>query len=89
LWDVALLEKKLGRLSAALRAFTELATCRNEYRVCALEELAKYYEHEERNYVLALEFTNQALDHEPSSALSHRKARLERRLAKPRSRRLL
>jgi uncharacterized protein YprB with RNaseH-like and TPR domain len=89
LWDIASLEKKLGRLSAALGVFTELATCRNEYRVCALEELAKYYEHEEGNYVLALEFTNQALEDEPSSALSHRKARLQRRLAKPRPRRLL
>ncbi len=89
LWDIASLEKKLGRLSAALRVFTELATCRNEYRVCALEELAKHYEHEEGNCVLALEFTNQALEYGASSALSHRKARLERRLAKPRSRRLL
>ena len=62
LWDTALLEKKLGRPAAALRVFTELATCRNEYRVCALEEIAKYYEHEERNYTIALEITNQALE---------------------------
>ncbi len=89
LWDIALLEKKLDRPHAALRVFTELAGCRNEYRVCALEELAKYYEHEERNYGIALEFTNQALAYDGSSALSHRKARLERRLIKPRARRLL
>jgi len=89
LWDTALLEKKLGRPAAAIHVLTELATCRNEYRVCAIEELAKHYEHEEGNYVLALEFTNQALEFEPSTALSHRQARLERRLKKPRSRRLL
>ncbi len=89
LWDIALLEKKLERPHAAVRVFTELAGCRNDYRVCALEELAKYYEHEERNYGIALEFTNQALAYDTSSALSHRKARLERRLTSPRARRLL
>ncbi len=89
LWDIAILEKKLDRPQAALGIFTELAGCRNEYRVCALEELAKYYEHEERNYTIALEFTNQALAYDTSPTLSHRKARLERRLANPRARRLL
>jgi uncharacterized protein len=86
LWDTALLEKKLGRPAPAVHVFTELATCRNEYRICALEELAKHYEHEERDYLRALEFTNQALEFEPSSALTHRRTRLERRLIKPRSR---
>jgi len=89
LWDVALIEKKLERPHAALQVFTELAGCANEYCVCALQELAKYYEHEERNYGIALEFTKQAIAYESSPALHHRKARLERRLAKPRSRRLL
>lgn len=89
LLDIALLEKKLGRLHASLNVFTELASCRNPHRVVALQELAKYYEHEERNYALALEFTNQALEFEPAEALYQRKARLERRLARPRSRRLL
>jgi hypothetical protein len=89
LWDTALLEKKLLRPHAALELFTELAGCRNEYRVCALAELAKYYEHEERNFALALDFTAQALDYGESAALKHRKQRLEKRLAKPRSCRLL
>ncbi len=89
LWDIALLEKRLERPHAALQIFTELAGCGNEYRVCALEELAKFYEHEERNYGVALEFTKRAIACETSSALHHRKARLERRLAKPRTRRLL
>lgn len=87
LWDTALLEKRLGRPAAALHVFTELATCRNEYRVCALEEIAKHYEHEERNYALALGFTNQALEFQPSSALTQRRMRLQRRLAKQQSRR--
>ena len=89
LWDAALLEKKLGRPNAALKVFTELAGCRNDHRVSSLEELAKYYEHEERNYSVALEFVNQALTYDASPALHHRKSRLERRLAKPRPRRLI
>ena len=89
LWDIALTEKKLGRSHAALALFTELAGCRNDHRVFALEEIAKYYEHEERNYVLALEFTKQALAYEALPAFEHRKARLERRLSAPRNRRLL
>lgn len=89
LWDIALLEKKLKRPQAALQVFTELAGCRNEYRARAFEELAKYYEHEESNWSLALDFTTQALQYENSAALQHRRARLEKRLSKPRPRRLL
>jgi hypothetical protein len=89
LWDIALLEKKLGRAHAALQALTELAGCRNDYRVLAMEELAKYYEHEEKNYVLALDLTQQALAFGPSAGLNHRRSRLERRIAKPANRVLL
>ena len=89
LWQIALLEKKLDRPHAALSVFTELAGCRNDFRVAALEELAKYYEHEERNYSLALEFTRHALHYEANTALHHRRQRLEKRLSKPRTRKLL
>ena len=89
LWDIALLEKRLERPHAALHVLTEIAGCCNEYRACALEELAKYYEHEERNYAVALEFTAQALSFESTPALAHRQARLQRRLARPKPRRLL
>jgi uncharacterized protein len=82
LWDIASLEKKLQRPQAALQVFTELASCRNEYRTRALEELAKHYEHEENNSALALEFTNQALHYQTSAALERRRARLEKRLSK-------
>jgi uncharacterized protein YprB with RNaseH-like and TPR domain len=82
LWDVACLEKKLGRPQAALPLLNELAGCRNEYRVCALEELAKYYEHKEPNLPLALQFTGQALSFESSEELQRRRERLERKRAK-------
>jgi uncharacterized protein YprB with RNaseH-like and TPR domain len=89
LWDIAVLEKKLGRVHAAVQVFTELAACHNPHRCTALEELAKFYEHEEKNFALALEFTNQALSYEMSDALARRKTRLEKRLARPKPRRLL
>jgi uncharacterized protein len=89
LWDMASLEKKLARPQAALGVLSELAGCRNAYRVAALEELAKFYEHEERNYTMALDFTEQALRHQDSPELRHRHARLSKRVAKPRTRRLL
>ena len=79
LWDMALLEKKLGREHAALPLFTELAAVRNAWRGAALAELAKYYEHRERNYAMALEMTLNALDLEPSDALRRRAARLKKK----------
>lgn len=87
LWDIALLEKKRGCAQAARELFRELAECRNEYRPRALEELAKHYEREERNFATALELTNQALVFGASESLTHRKARLEKRLARNVSRR--
>jgi tetratricopeptide (TPR) repeat protein len=89
LWDIAALEKKLGREAAALAILTDLGACRNPFRVSALEELAKYYEHRERKYAMALEFTRTALEHADTEALRRREARLARRVASPRSRRLL
>ncbi len=86
LWDIACLEKQLRRPAEALGVFVDLTSCRNEYRIAALKELAKYYEHQEKNYALALDFTEQALSLERSTELLHRKARLERRLDRPRSR---
>jgi len=89
LWDVAALEKKLARPTAALQIYTELAGCRNDHRVDALEELSKYYEHDEKNYAVALEFARQALEFERTDSLLKRADRLTRRLAKPRARRLI
>lgn len=89
LWDIAALEKKAGRGDAALALLTELAQSRNPFRVAALEELAKHYEHRERNYAMALEMTRAALGHGDTPELRKREARLDRRTAGGRSRRLI
>jgi uncharacterized protein YprB with RNaseH-like and TPR domain len=89
LWDTAALEKKMGNEPAALAVWTDLASGRNPYRVQALEALAKYYEHRERNYPMALEMIRSARALADSEDLGRRQARLERRLAKPRPGRLL
>jgi uncharacterized protein len=89
LWDIACLEKKLKRDVAALPVFTELAASRNPWRAAAFQELAKYYEHRERNYAMALEMTRSALHLEDSMALRRRAARLEKRAATPKPPRLL
>jgi tetratricopeptide (TPR) repeat protein len=89
LWEIATVEKRLGREDAALAAFTELASTQNQFRIPALEELAKHYEHRERNYAMALEFTSTAIELGDTDELRRRAARLRRRLEKPRPVRLL
>jgi uncharacterized protein YprB with RNaseH-like and TPR domain len=89
LWDIALLEKKLGRHDAALPVFRDLAATKNEFRVPAIEELAKYYERRERNFALALEMTNSAIELAASPALERRKVRLSQRIASSMNGRLL
>jgi uncharacterized protein YprB with RNaseH-like and TPR domain len=79
MWDVAALEKKLGREHAALPMLTDLASARNPWRAAAFTELAKYYEHRERNYAMALEMARNALDLDPSEALRRRIVRLEKK----------
>jgi len=81
MWDIAALEKKLGREHAALPVLTDLAAERNPWRAAAFIELAKYYEHRERNYTMALEMTRNAFDLAPSDATRRRLARLEKRIA--------
>ncbi|HEY2017847.1 MAG TPA: ribonuclease H-like domain-containing protein [Bryobacteraceae bacterium] len=88
LWDIAALEKRLTREDAALAVITELAGSRNPYRVRALEELAKHYEHRERNYVMALEMTRSALALADTPEIRRREERLKNRIAKPRTRKL-
>ena len=79
MWDVAVLEKKCGRDDAALAALIELTECRNPFRAAALEELAKHYEHREKNYTMALEMTRAALQIEDTPELRKREARLDKR----------
>ncbi len=89
LWDIAALEKKLGRYDDALSTLTDLAQSRNPWRAAALTELAKHYEHRERDYTRALQMTRDALTLESTEKLRRRAARLEARLALKETPRLL
>ena len=82
LWEVAMIEKKRERRDAVLALLTDLASGRNPYQVPALEELAKHYEHREKNYSMALEFVLAALEVNDTAPLRHREARLRSRLAR-------
>ncbi len=79
MWDLAGLEKKLGREDAALAVLTELAALPNPFRCEAYTELAKHFEHREKNYPMALEMTRSALRLAESPELLKRAARLERK----------
>ncbi len=92
LWDIALIERKLGAEEAALVVWTDLAAVRNPFRVRALEELAKHYEHRQKDRERALEMTRAALEHEDTPALRRREERLLqriKRLSTAKARRLL
>ncbi len=89
LWERAGLEKRLGREEAALEVLRDLSASPNPYRVAALVELAKHYEHRRRDFQAALELTRAAIAIEDSAELRHREARLVRRCAAPANGRLL
>ena len=80
MWDIAALEKKLDRQHAALPVLTDLAASPNAWQAAALIELAKYYEHRERNYAMALEMTRSALALDSCEANRRRAARLEAKI---------
>jgi uncharacterized protein YprB with RNaseH-like and TPR domain len=89
LWDVAAIERKLGAEEQAVVMWNDLAAVRNPFRIPALEELAKHYEHRQKDLPRALETTRTALgyidvNHEDSPALRRREERLARRIAIPR-----
>lgn len=88
LWSLGLIEKKRTNWPAALTIWTDLAASRNAYRGEALVELAKYYEHQEKNWFMALECTIEATRYCPQAEIEHRRHRLEAKIEKPRSRRL-
>jgi uncharacterized protein YprB with RNaseH-like and TPR domain len=81
LWEISLMEKKKRQHHRAVEVWTELAGVKNPFRCRAWEELAKYYEHVERNYRRALEMTDAALAIEKLPELEHRRQRLERKVA--------
>jgi uncharacterized protein YprB with RNaseH-like and TPR domain len=81
LFEAGSIEKKLGQEHAALATFTDLTLSPNPFRGKAYEELAKHYEHRERNYAMALECVRAARRTEDSEALANRQARLEKKSA--------
>ncbi|HKX00263.1 MAG TPA: ribonuclease H-like domain-containing protein [Bryobacteraceae bacterium] len=81
--ETGAIEKRLGREAAALEIFTDLTASPNPYRAHAYLELAKYYEHRERNYALALEMTVSAREIEEAPEIQQREERLRRRIARP------
>jgi len=85
MWDMAALEKRLGHADAALAIVSDLAASPNPYRVRAIEELAKHYEHRERNYGMALEMTRHALALEDTPEIRRREQRLQSRMEKRRT----
>ena len=86
LWDIAALERKLGHAEAALEVWSSLAAASNPFRARSLEELAKHYEHRTRDYLLALDATRAALEHQDSPGLRKRERRLMSRLRPARAR---
>jgi uncharacterized protein YprB with RNaseH-like and TPR domain len=82
LWDVACLERKLGRSEPAQAALEEIISCENEYRAKALEELAKHCERSNKDYSAALRLIEEAIAYGASASLTRRKLRLENKLAK-------
>jgi uncharacterized protein len=82
LWDIALLQQRLGRPVAARAALEDLTASRNPYRARAFEELAKHYEHRERDLPAALNMARSALAMADSERLRRREQRLSARLAK-------
>jgi uncharacterized protein len=82
LFDTGSLEKKLGLEHAALATFTDLTLSPNPWRARAYDELAKHYEHREKNLPMALECTRAARQLEDSDARANRHRRLEAKRSK-------
>jgi uncharacterized protein YprB with RNaseH-like and TPR domain len=79
LFDAGAIEKKLGLEHAAVATFTDLTLSPNPFRAKAYEELAKHYEHRERNFTMALECVRAARRTDDSEALAARQTRLEKK----------
>jgi len=87
MWDLGQLERKLGAREAALEIWEQLAAPSNPFRVRAIEELAKHYEHRAKDRQKALEWTLAARALEDSADLARRELRLSRRPQKKTGRR--
>jgi uncharacterized protein len=82
IWDLAGLERKLGAHDQAAALWKDLGAIRNAFRVQALEELAKYHEHRQKDLRRALEATRAALAYSDSPPLRRREQRLEGRIVR-------
>jgi tetratricopeptide (TPR) repeat protein len=82
LWDIALLHKRLRQPEAARAALEDLTASENPYRAQAFEELAKHYEHQERDFSEALKMARSARSMADSERLRRREQRLEARVVK-------
>ncbi len=82
LFEVGIIEKKLGLADAAVATFTDLTLSPNPFRAKAYEELSKHYEHRERDHLKALECTRAARAIADSDPLAARQRRLEAKCAK-------
>ena len=80
LWKSALLERRTGNFEAQVSLLRSLTRASTEYRARAFEELAKHYEHREKDFDRALEMTRSAQRHGPSEELKHREGRLLRKI---------
>lgn len=83
LWESARLERRNGNRYSQLRLLESLSRVANDYRSAAFEELAKYYEHSEKDFERALEMTRSAQRCAPSDLLAHRERRLLRKSGDP------
>jgi len=73
------IERRLGYEDTAIQIWNDLAGSPNPFRVRALEELAKHYEHRVKDRARALEFTQAARALADSPGLERREARLAKR----------
>ena len=79
IWESARLEGQAGNQRTQVRLLRDLSRVANPYRASAFEQLAKYYEHREKDFRAALEMTRNAQIHAPSRELDHRESRLLRK----------
>ena len=80
LWESAMLEKRRGNRETMAGLLSDVTEVRNAHQLSAFEELAKHYEHHEKNYKRALEMTDAAAAIDSSPELLHRRSRLGKKL---------
>ncbi len=80
IWESAGLERRAGNRAGQVKLLRELSGCDNPFRARALVELAKHYEHREKDCDHALQLTRSASRLDPSDALDHREGRLVRKI---------